>query len=188
MPQTDEQSLVEQAKNDPQVFAILYDLDVDQIHSFAHRQTGDVMLADEITSITFEKALKNIQHFRWRGVTFGAWLYRVARNEIAQHYRALKPTTQLMEWQASGRSAEHSAQLNEQRYVLHLALSRLSPKDRELITLRFFEDLSSAQVAEILSCSVQNIYTRLHRALKRLRAELDQLDPAPGREKLHATE
>lgn len=188
MPQTDEQSLVEQAKSDPQAFAILYDRYVDQIHSFAHRQTGDAMLADEITSITFEKALRNIQRFRWRGVTFGAWLYRIARNEIAQHYRVLQPTTPLMEWQGSNRSAEHFAQLNEQHHTLQLALSRLSRQDRELITLRFFEDLPSAQVAEILNCSVQNIYTRLHRALKRLRAELDQLDPAPEGEKLYATE
>ncbi len=187
MPQTDEKTLVELAKTDSQAFAMLYDRYVDHIHSFVYRQSGDAMLADEITSITFEKALKNIRRFRWRGVSFGAWLYRIARNEIAQYHRSHKPTTQLMEWQASDISVERIALQNEQRSTLHLALSRLSSKDRELISLRFFEDLPSDQVAEILNCSVQNVYTRLHRALKRLRSQLDQVESVSEEETRYVT-
>jgi RNA polymerase sigma factor (sigma-70 family) len=52
----------------------------------------------------------------------------------------------------------------------------LPDAERELLTLKFFEDLSSAEVAEVLNISVSNVYVRVHRALQRLRAELEKLE------------
>ena len=59
------------------------------------------------------------------------------------------------------------------RQTIHRALARLRPKDRDIIVLRYLEELPSDQVAEILDCSTQNVYVRLHRALERLRTELE---------------
>jgi RNA polymerase sigma-70 factor (ECF subfamily) len=70
-------------------------------------------------------------------------------------------------------NVEASVQTSEQRDAVQAAFAHLSEGDQELLTLRFFEELSSAEVAEVLGCSVQNVYLRLHRALGRLRKQLE---------------
>jgi RNA polymerase sigma-70 factor (ECF subfamily) len=173
----DEQRLVELACQDSQAFGALYDRYVDRIYAYAARQSnGDATLAQDITAATFEKALRHLQRYRWQGVSFCAWLYRIARNELIQHHRRQRFLAPFSNWQASEARVEKAAQANEQRDELHEALSRLPAKDREVITLRFFEELSSAEVAEVLNCSTSQVYLRLHRALGRLRQELE---PAP---------
>lgn len=180
MPDVDEQTLVAQAQSDPQAFATLYDRYLDRIYAYAYRQTNDETLAKDITSATFEKALRHIRRFEWQGVRFGAWLYRIARNEIAQYYRRRRF---LVPWlgqrgaraQVQERTPETAVQSSERQRQLRAALARLSAKDREIVRLRFFEGLSSGEVAEILACSRQTVYLRLHRALKRLRQQLDLL-------------
>jgi RNA polymerase sigma-70 factor (ECF subfamily) len=172
MPETDER-LVQQAQRDPQAFGPLYDRYVDRIYGFAFRQTGDEALAGDVTSATFEKALRNLRRFRWQGISFCAWLYRIARNEITQTYRRQRLFTPLLTWQVSEINVELTVQANEQRDALEVAFSNLSEDDQDVLALRFFEDLPSAEVAEILGCSVQNVYMRLHRALGRLRKRLE---------------
>jgi RNA polymerase sigma-70 factor (ECF subfamily) len=173
----DEQRLVEQACQESQAFGALYDRYVDRIYAYAARQSnGDATLAQDVTAATFEKALRHIQRYRWQGVSFCAWLYRIARNELAQYHRRQRFLAPLLAWQANEARVEKAVQANEQRDELHEALARLPAKDREVITLRFFEELASAEVAEVLNCSTAQVYVRLHRALGRLRQELE---PAP---------
>ncbi|HUV28497.1 MAG TPA: sigma factor, partial [Anaerolineales bacterium] len=64
---SDEQSLIEQASHDPQAFAALYDRYVEQIFLFALRRTGDRVLAEDVTSATFEKALRHLRSHGWKG-------------------------------------------------------------------------------------------------------------------------
>src|SRR5579859_4364621 len=87
MADNNEVTLIEQAKHDAGAFLNLYDQYVDRIYWFAYCRTGDEQIAKDITSATFEKALRNIQRYRQQGVPFSAWLYRIARNELGQHYR-----------------------------------------------------------------------------------------------------
>jgi RNA polymerase sigma-70 factor (ECF subfamily) len=178
MPDIDEQALVARAQSDPQAFAALYDRYLERIYAYAYRQTNNEALAQDITSATFEKALRHIRRFEWQGVRFGAWLYGIARNEIAQHYRRRRF---LVPWlgqrdtrgQAVERRPETAVQASQRQRQLQAALARLSAKDQEIVRLRFFEGLSSADVAQLLDCSRQTVYLRLHRALKRLRQQLD---------------
>ncbi len=173
MPELDEKTLVEQAKRDPQAFAALYDRYMARIYTFAYRRTQDEAAAEDVTSVTFEKALRHIQSYRWQGVSFGAWLYRIARNEIVAHHRRQQFTLPLFQWHVSEADVESSVQTHQQRDALQLAFARLSDGDQELLTFRFFEELPSAEVAEVLGCSIDNVYLRLHRALGRLRKQLE---------------
>ena len=180
MPETNDQILVERAQREPQAFAALYDRYVGRIYAYAYRQTNNEALARDVTSATFEKALRHIRGYRWQGVSFCAWLYRIARNEIIQHHRRRRLLAPLLgqrpdNGQIGGRSPEAAVQVSERRQELQAALARLSAQDREIVTLRFFEELSSEEVAEILACSTDNVYVRLHRALKRLRRQLELL-------------
>jgi RNA polymerase sigma-70 factor, ECF subfamily len=169
----EEKALVEQAQRNPQAFAALYDRYVERIYAFAYRRTQDEAAAEDVTSVTFEKALRHIRSYRWQGISFGAWLYRIAHNEIAQHHRRKRFTLPLLQWHVSEMNVEASVQASEQRDAVQFAFARLSDSDQEVLTLRFFEELSSAEVAEVLGCSIQNVYLRLHRALGRLRKQLE---------------
>lgn len=166
-PET-ERALVEQAKGDPQAFALLYDHYVERIYTFLYRRCGDADVAQEITAVTFEKVLRHLPGYRWQGTGFCAWLYRIARNALVSHQRRRRFLTLLRPNQVSACNVEWLVESNEQTELLHSALRTLSEADREILILRFFEELSSAEVAEVLGCSADNVYVRLHRALKRL--------------------
>jgi RNA polymerase sigma-70 factor, ECF subfamily len=182
--ENDSQRLVEQARQEPQAFAALYDQYVERIYRYVARQTGgDAQLAQDITSATFEKALAHIQRYRWQGVSFCAWLYRIARNELVQQQRKQRLLAPLFGWYAGETHVEKAVQANEQHNELQEAMARLSAKEREVISLRFFEELSSAEAGEVLGCSTANVYLRLHRALGHLRQELERghLRPQQGK-------
>jgi RNA polymerase sigma-70 factor (ECF subfamily) len=173
MPHPDEGSLIERARRDPQAFAELYDRYVDRIYVYAFRRTSDTALAQDVTSATFERALRHLQRKGWEGKSFCAWLYRIARNELIAHHRKNGKLAPLPAGQADEMDVEGYVQRGQQRRSLREAFVRLAEGDREVLSLRLYEELSSAETAEILGCSIQNVYVRLHRALERLRRELD---------------
>ena len=182
MTQTEEERLVEQAKQDPQAFGRLYDRYVDKIYVYVYRQVNDDALAQDITAAAFEKALRGLPRFRWRGVSFAAWLYRIARNEMIQRLRRERFLAPLRGWLLSSANVEKTAETRQQQTELQQALRRLPDKDREIIALRFYEELSSVETAEVLGCSTANVYVRLHRALTRLRQELESDHRSAGSE------
>ena len=169
-----EERLVEQARNEPQAFAVLYDHYVARIFKYVYRQVLDEAVAQDVTAVTFEKALRHIRRYEVQSSSFGAWLYRIAHNELMSHFRRQRflAPLQWLGW-SEGRGAETAVAQREQQSQLHTALAQLSAKDRDIIHLRYFEELSSEEVAQILDCSLQNVYLRLHRALARLRQQLE---------------
>ena len=177
MPESDEKTIIEQAQRDPIAFAALYELYVNRIYGYVYRRVGDVAATQDITSATFEKALRGIQKYRWQGTSFAAWLYRIARNQIIQHHRRRRFLVPLgLNHPNHQPDAEADLLAVEENKVVTVAIAQLSDKDQEVLTLRFFEDLSSQEVADVLGCSKQNAYLRLHRALKRLRKQLEDLE------------
>lgn len=181
--------LVERAKHDPAAFGALYDRHVARIYNYVMREVRNVEQAQDVTATTFEKALRNLHRFQMREMGFAPWLYRIARNEVAQlrrrddRFRPLNP-----EEEESATSALFADRTNERRPLesslvagerdrsLYAALAQLDDADRELLTLRFIEQLPTNEVAQILDCSCDNVYVRLHRALKRLRDRISTIE------------
>lgn len=168
----DEARLVRLARSDPQAFAALYDRYVERIYAYAQRESGDVALAQDLVSATFEKALKNLPRYEWRGTSFGAWLYKIARNEMLMHRRKQKWTIPLLGRWVGPVNVEQVVQDREERDQLGKALARLAARDQEVLRLRYYEELSHREIGEVLDCSAQTAAVRLHRALKRLQKEM----------------
>lgn len=114
------------------------------------------------------------------------WLYATARRVLANQRRASRRRAALQERlaldAASARSEPPSADREEM--LVHEALRRLGPRDREVLLLAEWEALSSAQIATVVGCLAITARGRLHRARRRFRAAFEELagdDNAPGR-------
>jgi len=83
----EDRRLIQAAKRDVNAFGALYDKYYNAISGYIYHRTLDRALTEDLTANTFFSAFRHIGRFRWQGVSFGAWLYRIASNEIKKHYR-----------------------------------------------------------------------------------------------------
>jgi RNA polymerase sigma-70 factor (ECF subfamily) len=176
MDDHEEAQLVRCAQADPAQFVRLYDRYVGRIYAYVQRQTGDEPTTQDIVATTFTQALQHLPKYRWRGVSFGAWLYQIARNEIRRHYNRGRWLLPLTEWLPSDHNVEQVVHKQHQTHVLRQAMSRLPARDQEVLQLHYDEALSHAEISTVLGCSSRNVAVRLHRALKRLRRQVESME------------
>jgi RNA polymerase sigma-70 factor (ECF subfamily) len=181
MDLTQERALVEKAKDDPDAFGSLYDVHYSKIFGYILRRTADVQVAEDITSEVFFAALKNISKFRWQGVPFSAWLYRIANNKTATYFTHGKNGQVRLDdvpefYLGSTASAEEElleaeAELkrHEQYLTLNDNIRRLDIKYQEVITLRFWENKQINEISAILEKSEGTVKSLLHRGVEKLR-------------------
>jgi RNA polymerase sigma-70 factor, ECF subfamily len=177
----DEQALVERARADASAFAELYRRYLPRIHAFAYRRTGSVEVAEDITSATFERALRNLGSFRWQGGGFGPWLFRIASNELADHYRRIGRATSARATTAAANLHAETApdpadELDARDAATELlaAMDRLNPRYQRALELRFFAGLTSDEAAAALGTSRATMAVVVHRATRALRRALEE--------------
>lgn len=185
--------LVEQAKSDPEAFGLLFDRHFDPIFAYLFRRTGDWEASRDLASETFLKALKALSRYRWQGRPVSAWLFAIATNELRMYYRrGRRSPASLDELIAeSGLSVADPATIDEERQAaerelerheefarVRKALTRLPLKYQEAIALRYFEEMSVAEVAEILGKPEGTVKSLLSRGLDQLRGVLDKTQPS----------
>jgi RNA polymerase sigma-70 factor (ECF subfamily) len=184
----DEQALVERARTEPDAFAELYRLYLPRIHAFAYRRCRSRELAEDITAATFEQALRSLDSFRWRGGGFGPWLFRIAANELVDHYRGeQRARAQRGQRAAQALGAEPPAHDDLERVEdgfpptgqLVTALAALNPRYQRAISLRYLSGLSHAEAAEAMGASKRVMAVTLHRALRALRREIERSQETP---------
>ena len=164
----EERLLIEAAQADPSRFVELYDRNVDRIYAYVSRRAGSRTVAEDVTSEVFEQALTNLATFEWRGVPFVAWLYRIASNTLADH------------WKREGRDShelppdvpdEREHQELERRVSLYQLVDRLPDAQRQVIQMRFVEGRSIREVAVALDRSEGAVKQLQLRALENLRKD-----------------
>jgi len=175
------------ARVDHEKFHFFYDKYHDPIHRFIMHRTGDRDLTDELTSETFLRALRGLWKFRWQGITFGAWLFRIAVNVVNRHYRSesrwrMRP---LYEDEDSlhdpARDPLRVMVDNEWEKLLRLAISELDQETQTILVLRYFERLKIREISLVTQLPEGTIKARISRALKKLRKHLiDRKSPQGG--------
>jgi RNA polymerase sigma-70 factor (ECF subfamily) len=155
----------------------LYDEYADAIYRFMYWHTGDPLLAEDLTSEVFFRAWKHRDKLADQEgkpqAQPRAWLYRVARNLLTDHYRRKHDEHLGDDFEtASDYDLHAEAEKAETRNRLHSALARLPDEHRTIIVLRFFERLPAIEVAVIMNKSEGNIRILQHRALKALKKSL----------------
>lgn len=143
-----------------------------KLYGYLYNTLRDDDLADDILQRTWVRSIERIAQFHDRGVTFGAWLFAIARNECRQHWRSSMrevPLDQEIHDTPDPR-ANHGV---TDALMVDAALNALSGDDRELLRLRFIADLPVADIARMFGKSSVAIRVRLHRALRRARITLE---------------
>jgi RNA polymerase sigma-70 factor, ECF subfamily len=150
----------------------LYLLHFDRIYSYLHLSVGNRHDAEDLTTQTFLRMLEAISRFRWREVPFSAWLFRIAHNLAMDHFRAnrrLQSEEQVPEpYGAEESSAEEQAFDSLGRAGMLEMIERLSPEQRQVLTLKFLYGFANAEVASILGKTEGAVKSLQHRALASL--------------------
>ena len=146
-----------------------------RVYAYVAYRIGDGPDAEDVTSETFERALRYRESYDPRRGDPASWLIGIARRCIARHF-AERPevTAEVPEHAAPGDLTEDT----ERRLDLAQALMVLDERERELVALRFGADLTARQIGELLGLRPNTVEVALHRALGRLRAVVENGQPA----------
>jgi len=169
----DEPSLVQQAQQgDKEAFAQLYESHFDKIYRYVILRIGNRTEAEDMTQQVFLKALRSIHSFKWKGIPFSAWLFRIAHNLVVDYLRkerkqATIPLDKSVVHSDSNPqlAAEHRLDIEQ----LISATKNLTKAQREVISLRFAGELSVAEVAKVMGKSQGAVKALQHSAIVALR-------------------
>ncbi len=168
--------LVAQAKHDPEAFGELYRRYVRRIYNYHYRHTTNTVEAEDLTSRTFYRALRSIAAYRDRGVSFQAWLFRIAHNLVVNWYRdQSRQQLVALEYVSDKLLAESSDPHNdliqqEEQEALLRHIEALPEERKTLLILKFTEQMSNREIAGVLGKSEGAIKALYHRTLRSLRA------------------
>jgi RNA polymerase sigma factor (sigma-70 family) len=143
-----------------------------RVYAYVAYRVGDGPEAEDLTSETFERALRYRDSYDPRRGEPAAWLIGIARRCIEGRPPKLEVATDPPEQAGTSDLEEETVR----RLALSAAVDRLEERDRELIALRYGADLTARQIAELLDLRTNAVEVALHRALNRLRATLDEPD------------
>jgi RNA polymerase sigma-70 factor (ECF subfamily) len=173
-----ERATVDRARSgDQQALADLYDWYMPRVYRYAVARVGNTHEAEDLTEEVFLKMLGAISDFRWKDVPFSSWIFRIASNCIATHFRRTA--------QRGGAAADLTEDMIDGRLDLALAVEEritmeevrratelLPDAQREVIALRFAVGLSIADTAKALGKREGNIKALQHKAVAKLQKML----------------
>lgn len=169
--EADERLLVEAARKDPSRFAELYENHFERVYAYVIRRVGNRQEAEDITSEVFHQALEKIGSFEWRGVPFAAWLLRIAVNATTDRWRQ-----RAREQGNPGAEASEQFDFDEanERARLFRMVKELPMEQRLVIEMRFAEEKSIRDIAEVVGKSEGAVKQLQFRAIKNLRAKVEK--------------
>jgi RNA polymerase sigma-70 factor (ECF subfamily) len=174
--QVSSRELVERAQaGDKEAFGELYDRYAPSVQRFVQSRVGNRMLAEDITSDTFLRAMRRISTFTWQGRDVGSWLITIARNLIADHFSAAGTRREVVTEDVSDAAAlqlvegpeDVVVRASERARVL-AAMSHLGDEQRACVEMRFLRGLSVSETAELLGRNDGAVRALQYRALRTL--------------------
>ena len=180
--------LVTEAKRgDREAFGRIFDAYAGPIHRFIASRVHRPSDAEDLTQLVFVKALEALPRYEARGIPFGGWLFRLARNAVIDHVRTRHEHAELYSiigWTHGDAGPEQRAALSEDLDRVAEALKELTDDQREVIELRFFAGLSVLEAAMVMGRQEGTIRGLQFRAIAALRRQLgidDEREPVEAK-------
>lgn len=165
---------------DTEAFGRLYERFQPEIVRYLTHRTGNPDLADDLAQQVFLKAWRAIPRYRDRGYPFRSWLYRIAHNQMVDHYRTERYTSDLEGVDPSEQSqAEERVLQRELHERLRFALDRLSEDHRQVLVMRFLMEKSAREIGEVMGRKEVTVRGLQLRALRALRREITAMGGLP---------
>lgn len=168
-----ERTLVDRARDmDGEAWDALYGEHYAAIYRYAHIRVGDPQIAEDLASEVFLQAVKSIGRYRYRGISFRAWLYRIAHNVTADHGRKMVSRSRVespTNVDDLNPSQPDFAPAIAQRGELDTAIRQLTEDQQQVVILRFVESLTIAETAAATNRTEGAVKALQHRGVARLR-------------------
>ncbi|MFD1708855.1 RNA polymerase sigma factor SigW [Siminovitchia sediminis] len=174
-------------KGDQEAFGEIVELYKDKIFSLCYRMLGNRHEAEDIAQEAFVRAYVNIESFHLNR-KFSTWLYRIATNLCIDRIRKKKPDyfldaeiagteglTLYSQLAASEKTPDAEVETLELQETVQKEILGLPDKYRSVIILRYMDDLSLNEIAEVLEMPLGTVKTRIHRGREALRKRLHKL-------------
>ncbi len=168
-------------------FSIIFDNYYTAIFSYIFHRIGDYDTARDIASETFLKAFINIRSFKWKNISVSFWIYRIATNEMRQHFRkknfSLESANMLIDstgWDIvdpkttneEKTALENEVQKHADYIMIQKKIKLLPLSHQEVIALRYFERRSIKEIAKILNKREGTVKSLLFRGIQKLKRML----------------
>jgi len=177
-------ALVSRAQQgDQAAFDELYQHYLTPLYRYIYFRVNSTSDAEDLTQTVFLKAWRNLSTFQYQGHPFSAWLYQIARRTLIDYYRQRKETvlSQPIEnfaWLMDNQSVTPAEYIDQQQKLgfLRQIIQTLSTEQREVIILKFINDLTTQEIAHRLNKKAAAVRALQYRALKALRTKIKTLD------------
>jgi RNA polymerase sigma-70 factor (ECF subfamily) len=170
-------ALVDRAKQgDANAFGQIFDRFQPEIVRYLTHRTSNAEVAEDLAQQVFLKAWQAIPRYEHRGAPFRAWLYRMAHNQMVDHFRARRITVDVADIELPQEpEAENFVLRQELHAELKVALERLSEDHRQVLVLRFLMEKSAREIGDIMGRKEVTVRGLQMRALQALRAEIETM-------------
>jgi RNA polymerase sigma-70 factor (ECF subfamily) len=182
-----ERLVAEAQAGDTWAFGMIFDHYHDPIYRYiasrVHRPTD----AEDLTQHVFVKALEALPRYEARGVPFGGWLFRLARNAVIDHVRTRHDHAELDEivgWSHGDAGPDEIAVVRQELDAVGVALAGLTDEQREAVVLRFFAGLSAREAAEAMGKQEGTVRGLQFRAIAAMRRQLGLDDARDSADRL----
>ena len=170
--------LAARAVYDNLAFEELYNHYFRIIYNLVYVQVRNAETADDITSETFLKVVQNLSKFDKSRASFSTWINRIAQRTLIDFYRR-QGRSQETDWDDDFDAPISESELPEEKFLqdenkklLLKALEKLSPRERQIVTMKYFDDMSNVEIAEALELTASNVGIILFRAMGKLKMAL----------------
>ncbi|MBC7871648.1 MAG: sigma-70 family RNA polymerase sigma factor [Chitinophagaceae bacterium] len=170
----DEARLIELARQNPALFAPIYEAYFDRIYGYCLRRCENAQEAEDLCSQVFTRALVGLHTYR--GGMFAAWLFQIAHHVVVNHYRKSRaPLIPLDDLDLPDENALEAIERAEDGRILQNLMATLPDEQRDLLALTLDAELTSHEIGVLMGKSAGAVRTQVHRIIKGLRERYIQI-------------
>ncbi len=158
---------------DKDAFAELIERYQAPLRYFISRLSANPETAEDIFQDTWLTVIRRIHSLK-KTEAFSTWLYRIARNKVYQRFRRKGKLFELNENIAVPNDTENDVFSTEDAAKIHRCLKELLPEYREVLMLRFLEQMSYEQISQVINCRLGTVKSRIHYAKLALKKEMEK--------------